>query len=84
MRLGLGDPADTGRLWAIVGPLSVAAQGIRSARVRVEPAFMEAVLEFDARGRMRLVPVQFLALAIGFALSPPSVRAWRTLRVGDA
>ncbi len=84
MRLGLGDPADTGRLWAIVGPLSVAAQRICNARVCIEPAFMEAVLDFDAHGRMRVVPVHLFALAIAFAISPPSVRAWRTLRARDA
>jgi hypothetical protein len=79
VRLGLGDPADTGRLWAIVGPLGLLARRLRNADVRIEPAFMEPVLEFQAQGRSRLIPLQLLALAIGFVLSPVSVRAWRTL-----
>lgn len=83
MRLGLGDPADTGRLWAFVGPLNVAAQNLRNARIVIEPEFMEAVIEFDTHGRFRIVPLQFLALAIAFALSVPSRRAWRTLRGAD-
>jgi hypothetical protein len=84
MRLGLGDPADTGRLWAIVGPLSLLARRLRHADVRIEPAFMEPVLEFQAHGRSRLIPLQLLALAIGFVLSPVSIRAWRTLRGSHA
>lgn len=84
MRLGLGDPADTGRLWAFVGPLNVAAQNVRNASISIEPEFMDAVIEFDTHGRFRFVPLQFLVLAVGFALSPPSRRAWRTLRGGNA
>ncbi len=83
MRLGLGDPADTGRLWALVGPLAAAASGWHGAEVRIDPEFLDAVLEFDAQGRVRVVPLQVLAIALGFALSPSSIRAWRTLRARD-
>ena len=79
LRLGLGDPADTGRLWAVVGPLAAAAQRVRHAEVRIEPEFAQAALEFEAYGRLRLVPLRWLALALGFALAPASIRAWRTL-----
>ena len=84
MRLGLGDPADTGCLWAIVGPLNAAAQNLRNAEVRIEPEFMEPIFEFEAHGRFLLIPLHFLALAVAFALSPPSIRAWRTLRGSHA
>jgi len=83
MRLGLGDPADTGRLWAVVGPLNAVAQ-LRNAELRIEPEFMDPVLEFQADGRLRLVPLRFLILAIAFALSPPTIRAWRTLKGNHA
>ncbi len=79
MRLGLGDPADTGRLWAVVGPLNAVAQ-LRNAEILIEPEFVEPVLEFQADGRLRLVPLRFLILAVTFALSPPTIRAWRTLK----
>jgi hypothetical protein len=79
MRLGLGDPADTGRLWAFVGPLNALVQNLPCAEIRVEPEFIDPVFEFEARGRFLLVPLQFIALAIAFALSPPSIRAWRTM-----
>ncbi len=80
LRLGLGDPADTGRLWAVVGPLSAALDGLRGADVRIEPEFVEPVLELRADGRARVVPLQVLALAVSFALSPASIRAWRAAR----
>lgn len=83
LRLGLGDPADTGRLWAVLGPVSALAQQLRHAEMHLEPAFVDAVFEFDAAGRLRVVPLQVLALGVAFALSPPSIRAWRTLGGAD-
>lgn len=80
MRLGLGDPADTGCLWAFVGPLNAAAQNLQNAQVRIEPEFMDAVFEFHVCGQVIVVPLQLMSLAFGFALSPASIRAWRTLK----
>jgi hypothetical protein len=80
LRLGLGDPADTGCLWALMGPVSAWSQTLRDARVQIEPEFMGAVLEFQAQGQARLVPLQLLTLVVVFALSPVSLRAWRTFQ----
>ena len=80
IRLGLGDPSDTGFLWAFVGPLNALVQNLRNADVRIEPDFMDAVFEFHAHGQARVLPLQLVAIAIGFALSPASIRAWRTLK----
>jgi hypothetical protein len=79
VRLGLGDPADTGCLWAFLGPLQALGQSLRNADVRFEPDFTDEVLEFDARGRMMLIPLEVLALAVAFALSPSAIRAFMTL-----
>lgn len=84
MRLGPGDPAGAGWLRVLVGPLSVAAQSLRNAQVQIEPEFMDEAFELRADGRLLLIPRQFLAPAIGFALSPASIRAWRSLRRGHA
>ena len=84
LRIGLGDPADTGRLWAIIGPIAGLAQNLRSAEVRIEPEFMDPLFEVETHGRFRLVPIQFIALATGFLLSPTMLRAWWGLRRGDA
>jgi len=84
MRLGLGDPADTGRLWALMGPLNAGANNLRNARVQIEPEFMDPVFEFQLDGRLLVVPLQLVALALGFALSPATLRAWPTLIRGHA
>jgi hypothetical protein len=84
MRVGLGDPADTGRLWAFVGPLVAAAGSLHDAEVQIEPEFVEPALEFELHGRLLVIPLQVLALAVAFALSPSSIRAWLTSRASDA
>ena len=80
LRIGLGDPADTGRLWILLGPVATMAARIRSAVVRIEPEFMDAVFEFHSHGRFRLTPLEFIVLATAFVLSPATLRAWHTSR----
>ena len=83
VRLGLDDPADTGRLWAFMGPLAAAAHRSSGVQIRLEPDFTEATLAFEASGRLSVVPLRMLALVLGFALSPSSLRAWRSLASRD-
>jgi len=83
LRIGLGDPADTGRLWVIIGPIAGMAQILRSATVRIEPEFVDAVFEVESHGQFRVVPIQVIALAATFMLSPTMVRAWWRLRRGN-
>ena len=78
-RIGLGDPADTGRLWIFLGPVAAMVTNIRSAVVCIEPEFMDPVFEFQGKGQFRLMPLEFIVLTIGFVISPPTLRAWRTL-----
>lgn len=82
MRIGLGDPADTGALWAIVGPLGVAVQ--RWGDVSIEPDFADAALAVEARGQLRGVPLQVVALLAGFLLSQPVRGAWRRPAAAEA
>lgn len=84
LRIGLGDPADTGRLWAIVGPIAGMAQTLRSVVVSIEPEFTDPVFEVESHGQFRLVPIQFIALTAAFVLSPTMLGAWRQLRRGGA
>jgi len=79
LRIGLGDPADTGCLWAVVGPVAGMAQNIQAATVRIEPEFMDLVFEMESRGRFRLVPIQFVAIVGAFALSPTMRPVWWNL-----
>jgi hypothetical protein len=80
LRIGLGDPADTGRLWALLGPFAGIAANLRSADVRIEPEFMDSVLEIESHGGFRLVPLQFIVMAVAFAVSPATLRAWCMLQ----
>lgn len=80
LRIGLGDPADTGRLWVLLGPVAGIAASLRSAEIRIEPEFMDPMLEIEGRGEFRLVPLQFIALIAAFAVSPTTLRAYRSLR----
>jgi hypothetical protein len=84
LRIGLDDPADTGRLWALVGPIAGVAINLRSAEVRIEPEFLAPVFEVKSHGELRLIPLQFIALVTAFIVSPTTLHAWRTLRQSNA
>ncbi|MGA8890194.1 MAG: DUF2953 domain-containing protein [Anaeromyxobacteraceae bacterium] len=83
-RLGLGDPADTGRLWALLGPVGAAASALPGVDVRLEPEFLDPVLEVEARGKAVVVPLEILVLVGAFLVAPVSLRTWRMLRATDA
>ena len=80
IRLGLGDPADTGRLWAIVGPLAGLLANVKEARLEIEPEFMDALFELDSRGTIRLIPLQIITLVIALLLSPSVWQGIRQMR----
>ena len=83
LRIGLGDPADTGILWAVIGPLSGMMKNLQSAKIEIEPEFIDSVLEIESRGHFHLVPLQFIALTIGFIFSPTTIRAWYVMHRGN-
>lgn len=84
LRIGLGDPADTGRLWIFLGPVAGITTNLHSADVRIEPEFVDPVFEVESYGAFRLIPLQFIALAMAFLASPTTLRAWRSLRRSNA
>ena len=84
LRIGLGDPADTGRLWGFLGPVAGIAANLRSAEVSIEPEFTDPVLEVESHGEFRFIPLQFIGLAAAFAVSPATLHAWFTLRRSNA
>jgi hypothetical protein len=81
MRVGLGDPADTGRLWALIGPLTGWLSTVRDATVTIEPEFFEPTVELETRGSIRVVPLRIVGILIAFALSPSIWRGLRAMRV---
>lgn len=80
MRIGLGDPADTGRLWGACGPLSAWLADLRTARITLEPDFTDATFELDTHGTVQIIPGQILLLTLALLLSPSFIRAWTTSR----
>ena len=80
IRIGLGDPADTGQLWALCGPLSGWLAGVEDAAIELEPEFIDAVFEVDSSGRLSVIPLQLLYLTLGLLCSQAFRRGLRTMR----
>ena len=80
VRIGLGDPADTGQLWAIMGPVAGTLSNLKSASIDIVPEFIDATLELDSSGSIRIYPLQLIYLAVGLLLSPPIWRGIRQMR----
>lgn len=80
VRLGLDDPADTGRLWALVGPFAGILAMLPVARIAVEPQFASAGFDLDMRSRIRVIPLRLVFTVLAFALSPGTLRALRAVR----
>jgi hypothetical protein len=77
IRLGLGDPADTGQLWAFVGPVAGILANVEEASLEIEPDFMDEVFELDSSGTIRFIPLHMLFLALTLLLSPT---VWQGIR----
>lgn len=77
LRVGLGDPAETGQLWAVVGPAVAMLSTIRQVSVDVQPEFFESTFEADTHGSTSFIPLQLIALFIALMLSPS---IWKALK----
>ena len=77
IRLGLDDPADTGQLWALIGPVSAMLHNVQGASIKIEPTFEGPSFELHSSGTLHVVPLRLLCLTIGLLLSPP---VWPLLR----
>lgn len=80
IRIGLGDPADTGQLWAAVGPLSGVLARVRDVRITIMPDFLDSTFEVDSSGTIRVIPLQFATLALGLLFSPSIWRGIMLMR----
>lgn len=80
LRIGLGDPADTGRLWAVAGPIAGMLSTARETRVQLEPDFFNQTIELDSHGEIRIVPLQILYLTAALLLSSPVRQALTSAR----
>ena len=77
LRLGFDDPADTGVVWAFLAPLIAFLQAREAVNIDVGADFERETLEFDAGGKVRIIPAHLGSIALLFALSPVTLRtAW--------
>lgn len=69
-RIGLDDPADTGILWALLGPVSAILATHRNSEISLEPDFLDPVFELQSSGTIRIVPLRHIYLTTKLLLSP--------------
>jgi len=78
--LGLGDPADTGMLFSVLGPAAAFLGPAVFERVNLQPDFDDdPSIEGNSHGTARLRPIRLLPHLLRFTFSPPTARALWTL-----
>jgi len=79
-RVGLDDPADTGLLFALIGPTIFFLGSSRVHEIRVQPSFEdEAVFEGYLSGALRSVPIQLVVPCLRFVFSLATLRVVKIL-----
>ena len=79
-RIGLGDPADTGLLFAIIGPATAFFGSSHLHQIRFEPSFSDdAVLQGYSHGKVRLHPIRLVPPFLKFVFSLTTIRVVKTL-----
>jgi hypothetical protein len=75
LKLGLGDPADTGRVWGALTPLFLSLLRLEADELRFEPDFIHRSFDVEGRAVVRVVPGVVLSLLVGYLLTPAPWRA---------
>ena len=79
-KIGLGDPADTGFLFAIIGPATAFFGSSHLHQIRFEPSFGDdAVLQGYSHGKVRLHPIRLVPPFLKFIFSLTTIRVVKTL-----
>ncbi len=77
--IGLDNPADTGLLFALIGPATFFINRSSSCQIRVQPSFVDTIFEGYLYGTIKLRPIRLLTPFIRFAFSLATIRAIKTL-----
>lgn len=80
-KIGLGDPADTGLLFAVLGPATAFLGSSHLHRISFEPSFVDdAVLQGYSHGTVRLRPIRLVPPVFKFIFSATTMKvAWTLL-----
>ena len=78
--VGLGDPADTGFLFAFAGPAASWLSSSLPCQIRIRPSFEgEGVFEGYSHGVVQLRPIRLVIPALCFVFSPAAMRTVKKL-----
>lgn len=77
-RIGLGDPANTGLLFAFIGPAAAGIGAANISRISLQPSFEDnPTLEGYSHGTAMMRPIRLVLPLMRFTFSPPTARiAW--------
>jgi hypothetical protein len=79
-RIGFDDPADTGMLFALIGPAILFLNLASRHPIRVTPSFEdETVFKGYFHGTLRLRPIQLIPPLVRFGFSLPAIKALKLL-----
>jgi hypothetical protein len=80
LKVDLDNPADTGLLFAFIAPVNLLSNCFLPYPIKIEPSFTgESFVTGYVNARVKLMPIQVVASATGFAFSVPSLRAAKRL-----
>lgn len=81
LRFGIGDPADTGMLWGLMGPAAGTIYGLTDIEFNIVPDFLDSSFDLDTEGRITIIPIEILFISLGFLFSPTVLKTyWFDLR----
>jgi len=74
LSVGLGDPADTGLIFALIGPAAALLNSSSPLQIRAQPSFEDdADFAGYSQGMVRLWPIQMVAPLLRFTFSLPAI-----------
>lgn len=74
-RVGFDDPAETGLLFAAIGPAMVFVKPLRLFDIQIEPDFDREILRGYCKGDVRVFPIRLVSTLVIFVCSPITIRA---------
>jgi len=81
-RVGLGDPFETGMMFAFLAPAVLALDNIPSERVQLRPSFSLDGIYGEASGQVRVFPVRLIPPLLRFVFNLSTLKALKAMAAG--